>query len=109
MSYKLFIDDDTVHRGPPEDGAFWRWATNSAQAIDMITTHGVPYFISFDHDLGGDDTSMVFLNWFVEHIMNTQTPMPQGFDFYVHSQNPIGAADLNGLMGNFIKHCWRDF
>lgn len=106
MQYKLFIDDDTEHRGPLADGALWRWATTSAQAIDMIREHGTPQFISFDHDLGGSDTSMVFLNWFVEHIMNTGEPMPEGFDYYVHSQNPIGAAHIRGLMDNFIKHHW---
>lgn len=58
MTYKLFIDDERY----PVDPCQWMVKRSSHEAIFVIKDYGVPSFISFDHDLGGDDTSMTFLS-----------------------------------------------
>lgn len=81
--YKLYLDDI---RNPISDD--WIICRSSSEALDYITNHGQPTFISFDHDLGGDDTSMVFLK-----ALSTMVDEPT-FDYIVHSANPIGAQNI---------------
>jgi hypothetical protein len=50
MSYKMFIDDE---RFPVSDD--WVIVRSSQEAIDTVLAKGFPSYISFDHDLGGDD------------------------------------------------------
>jgi hypothetical protein len=81
MSYKFFIDDE---RFP--------------------VTHGFPSFISFDHDLGGEDTSIVFINWLTDQLIDGYLAIPSDFDYYVHSQNPIGVDNIKSKMDQLIRH-----
>lgn len=99
MTYKLFIDDE---RFPP-DGE-WVIARSSAEAIAIINAAGMPSFISFDHDLGGDDTARRFIVWLTDQIVDEHLTLPPGFSFYVHSQNPIGAEWIRGTMDGLIYH-----
>ena len=48
---KLWIDDIRV---PPDE--CWHWAKSSKEALDVLGCDVCE--ISFDHDLGGDDTAM---------------------------------------------------
>ena len=99
MSYNLFIDDE---RMPPEDGQAWVVVRSSKEAKDVIVANGVPKFISFDHDLGGDDTAMRFVYFLIDsYCMGFIDTFP--IEYYVHSQNPIGAANIRGLMNSFIR------
>jgi len=59
MTYRMFLDDE---RDPPEDGQDWLVFRSSSHAIGFMMIHGLPDFISFDHDLGGLDTAMVVVN-----------------------------------------------
>lgn len=99
MTYKLFIDDE---RHPPiKDEEDWTIARSSEQAKQCVERFGVPAFISFDHDLGGDDTSMVFIHWLIEYCIINNYEFPT--EFYVHSQNPVGSQNIHGLMASAIK------
>ncbi len=98
---KLFIDDE---RFPPDDGESWQIVRSSSEAIDYVSTRGVPSFISFDHDLGGNDTSVVFIKWLVDYLIDTDTHLPSDFTYYVHSQNSVGRDNVEGYMTNIIKH-----
>lgn len=104
---KLFIDDE---RFPPDDGADWHIVRSSKEAIDYVSENGFPDFISFDHDLGGQDTSMVFLHAVSDSILEFDS-MP--FAYYVHSQNPIGVANIHGLLNSLAKFqrnkCCKDW
>jgi hypothetical protein len=97
MIWKLFIDDERV---PVDDG--WVIARTSADAIAEITGRGWPSYISFDHDLGGDDTAMAVVNWMLEQVLDGtyQGTIPE---FYVHSQNPIGRDKLRARMSDLVK------
>jgi len=97
---KLFIDDE---RFPPAPESDWTIARTSHEAMIQCSTMGMPDFISFDHDIGVDDTSMVFIHWLAEKLGDGKLTFPEGFDFYVHSQNPVGAENIRCYMNNLIK------
>ena len=98
MTYKLFIDD---LRDPI--GNDWVIARSSAEARRVVFSRGFPYFISFDHDLGGDDTAIPFVRWMIDHSLdNPDIIFPA--DFYVHSANPVGAENIRGLMNSYIAY-----
>ena len=67
-------------------------------------------YISFDHDLGDEDdgeTGYDYAKRLVEMDMDTDFPkykFPDDFSFYVHSQNPIGKANIEGLLNGYLKH-----
>lgn len=103
MTYKLFIDDE---RHPPDvwyDGRC-EIARSSLHAKLYIEWYGMPSFISFDHDLGGEDTSMIFLSWLEDELIEGRLAFPEDFDYYVHSQNPIGKQNIIGKMEALLKH-----
>jgi hypothetical protein len=105
MSYRLFLDDE---RFPPDDGNQWVIVRTSGEAIDLLHQRGVPNYISFDHDLGGDDTAIPYVNALFDYVMDNRVVMPSGFDYYVHSQNVEGAKNIRGKMVGFINNVWAD-
>jgi len=66
-----------------------------------VKRFGLPTFISFDHDLGGEDTSIVFVHWLINFCMDSNLSFPT--EYYVHSQNPVGVQNIKGLMDSAIK------
>lgn len=99
MSYKLFIDDE---RDPVTND--WVIIRSSAEAIEYVRQHGMPQEISFDHDLGGDDTSRVFIKWLVDAFCEYTVSFPEDFTFSVHSQNPIGAEWITSTINSLLRH-----
>ena len=93
QNWKLFLDDE---RFPVTDD--WVLARSSQEAIWQVTSWGLPVEIAFDHDLGGDDTSIKFIHWMIEHVLDGDLIIPEGFKYSVHSQNPIGAANIKSKM-----------
>lgn len=102
-AWGLFIDDvrdleyiDTSHTSE------WHVARNSNDAIRLVSKYGLPTFISFDHDLGGADTSMRFLRW-LEHDTGwlDKCPPPR---YRVHSSNPVGSQNIISFMESWAKH-----
>jgi hypothetical protein len=91
---RLYIDDI---RNPSEDYIVLR---STEEAICFIKANGWPEFISFDHDLGGDDTTMVFLKRLVNEIWDGRTMPP---DYTVHSANPIGSKNIVSFMESWKK------
>ncbi len=101
---KLFIDDE---REPPDDGGNWVVVRSSIEAIDWISANGIPSFISFDHDLGGLDTAMRVVRWMTNMVLDEELHFPPDFKYYIHSQNPIGAANIRGLLDGFLREIER--
>lgn len=90
MSIKLWIDD---LRTPPNDT--WIWAKTSQEALDIINEHKNDIeAVSFDHDLGRDDTSrrvalhMAEFECFPEKC-------------WVHSMNPVGAKYIKDTINHY--------
>lgn len=97
MSYKMFIDDERFPIGPD-----WVICRDTQDVVDSVVELGFPNYISFDHDLGdceetGYDLAKEFIDWDLDHGI-----IPPDFDFYVHSQNPIGKENIETLLANYL-------
>ena len=95
---KLYIDDI---RNPK--GKFDKITRSSEETIEYLTRNGCPEFISFDHDLGGDDTSMIIVKWLCEMDMDMSGEfIPDNFTWNIHSANPVGADNLDGYLTSYM-------
>jgi hypothetical protein len=103
--WKLYLDDIRT----PKDSAYII-ARTVEEAQQLIETYGVPEHISFDHDLGLDDmdnllpTGYDMAKWLVEKDMDGFLQIPGNFAFSVHSQNPVGAENIQGLLNGYLRH-----
>lgn len=100
--YYLFLDDlreldylsNLINPLNVED---WIVCRNSSEALVCVRENGIPDFISFDHDLGGEDTAMVFVKAWVE-VIGKKFPA-----FYIHSSNPIGKENLKSFIFSYNR------
>lgn len=98
MDIKLWIDD---RRSPPDET--WDWVTSSDAAIAfmklMIDEIGTDWMrfeaISFDHDLGGADTTRPVIIWMIENRVRFRR-------YTVHSANPVGKEWLTGMIERYL-------
>ncbi|MEM5316526.1 cyclic-phosphate processing receiver domain-containing protein [Paraburkholderia sp. JHI869] len=98
MPYRLFIDDLREPTSPD-----WIVARDSASAIKLLETQGCPVEISFDHDLGGDDTAMPVAKRMIQLDLDARgTYIPPDFHFIVHSANPIGRENIHELLARYL-------
>lgn len=100
MSFKLFLDDqwdepEMFFRHPPEG---FIPARSSSEAIELTQKHGVPEFISFDHDLADGDDAMVYIRWLSDNYYDMQIP-----NYKVHSANPVGKANIIAKMESWRR------
>lgn len=80
---KLWIDDV---RAPPDSS--WTWAKDSTDALALLQANlDSMEAISFDHDLGGEDTSRAVAAFLEEHAFY-KGKLPIGTR--IHSANPVG-------------------
>lgn len=94
-NWKLFLDD---LRNPPDNS--YIIARNSDEAIKLIEKNGFPIFISFDHDLGGDDSAMNFLKQMYNMWDENKDVIP---DYIVHSANPVGKLNIISFIESWKK------
>lgn len=102
MKYFLFIDD--IRNPNFESDIEIKIARNSDEAISILKEFGIPYSISFDHDLGGDDTSIIYINALTDYIIDNNIKFSKEFKYYVHSQNPVGAQNIISKMDSLLKY-----
>lgn len=97
--YRLYIDDIRV---PQSDG--WVIARTSEEAMATIKHRGCPMAISFDHDLGGDDTTIPVVKQLIEFDLDVDGKfIPDYFEFNVHSANPVGRENIIGLLDGYLR------
>jgi len=120
---KLYLYLDDV-RTPKADN--WEVVRNYDEFVAHIKLKGLGAYevISLDHDLGegamveyytnvkpnyeldynriAEKTGMDCARWLVAESMNTKIPLPA---IYVHSANPIGAANIMGYINNYFRNC----
>ena len=100
MEKHVYLDD---LRNPPA-GQEWVVIRSSADAIEFVKNNGMPAYWSFDHDLGGDDTTMVFLKWLIEYdIDNSGMIIPADFSYNIHSANPVGVKNIDGILQSYLS------
>jgi hypothetical protein len=95
---KIWLDD----KRPAPDKS-WTLATNYHEAYMLFTLHGWPSEVSFDHDLGMADerTGYDFAMFLVDRDLDSGL-MPADFKYNVHSANPVGKANIEGLMKSYF-------
>lgn len=118
--YKIYLDDV---RTPIHES--WVTVRDFYEFVDKIEELGLENIevISLDHDLGPEAMKEYFKNvatnyelhyeninektgldcakWLVAESMVSKIPLPQ---IFVHSANPIGAANIIGYINNFLKN-----
>lgn len=93
---KLYLDDlRTIPDG------FYGVRTYE-NAIRFVGYCGIPNYISFDHDLGEEKTGYDFAKWLVEQDLCGSNKFPDDFEFNVHSANPVGVKNIEGLFKSYF-------
>lgn len=91
---KLYLDD--VRPTPPD----YERVYDYDGFVGFITANGIPDFISFDHDLGpgktGHDCAKFLVEYCLDNTINT-------ISYTVHSQNPVGKENIEGLLNNYNR------
>ena len=98
MSYRLWLDDVRPLPSVEED---WRLAVSLWEFKRLIELFGLPYYISFDHDLGEGGTGMECARWLVDKGYTIP-------EYDVHSANPVGTENIWGLLENYKQFCLRE-
>ena len=97
----MYLDDI---RNPKTTDMDWVILRSSDEAIAYVKENGMPSFASFDHDLSGDDTTMIFLKWLIEYDLdNDGKIIPVDFSWNTHSSNPPGVKNIDGLLTSYMK------
>jgi hypothetical protein len=101
---KFYLDD---YRDPDETyhdtkNVDWVVVRSYADAVDWVRANGIPEFISFDHDLGTDESGDTFAKFLIDSHLDGTHKFPVNFDFKVHSANPVGAANIEKRIVNFL-------
>jgi hypothetical protein len=102
--WKLFLEDER-HPVKTQDKSIVV-CRSSQHAINECVLRGcLPDEIMFDHDLGGQDTSINFIRWMIDALLGdfgNSYFLPEDFSYSVHSQNPVGAKNIKSLMDGII-------
>lgn len=98
-SYNIFLDDERFPSA--KDEKEYIIVRNYDEFVDLINKYGLPKYISFDRDLGENETGYDCAKFLVEYCLdNNKKPI---FEFYVHSQNPVGKENIKRLLNNFKR------
>jgi hypothetical protein len=129
MKKALYLDDIRTPIETLEGYHPWSIVRNYEEFVKHIEVNGIPDLISFDHDLADEHmadywdkqargvknisyekfkekTGVDCLNWLIEHVLDRKEVSP--FIVWVHSHNPMGAANILVKAANFMKHMdWK--
>lgn len=104
MSYSMYIDD---LRTPQKK--YDIVVRSYEEAIKYVLNHGMPSYISFDHDLGLSCDGIVakngydFARWLIESSLDGKLKFPVDFSFWVHSANPVGKRNIESILNNYLN------
>lgn len=99
ISYNIFLDDERFPSN--SDLRDYKIVRNYKDFCELISTLGLPDFISFDHDLGEGKTGHDCTKYLIEYCLDNK--LKPNFEFYVHSQNPVGKQNIYNLINDFQK------
>lgn len=107
-TYKLFLDDirtvDMVYKNwSDKDFIIVR---NFEDFKKTIMQKGLPEYISFDNDLGEDESGQVLPDGYhaAKWLVYESGLDLSKLNFYVHSANPVASKQIQGLLDNYIRH-----
>ena len=112
---RLRVDDSAMYSRES-----WIIVRNYEDFVDYITHNGLPYLISFDHDLADEHydqslyltdydslsksfkekTGMDCAKWLVDYCLDNVEKLPK---CVVHSMNPVGTQNISSYLKDFEK------
>lgn len=99
MKTYLYLDDE---RHPQTDRP-WQVVRSYDEAVAYITKHGIPNYISFDHDIASEpNTGYTFAKWLVDQDLDGIHRFPKDFAFNVHSANPVGHRNIDAYLTQYL-------
>lgn len=105
---KLFLDDlrtiDMVYH--PSTEPEFDIVRSYTQFIEYIETKGLPTMISFDNDLGLDESGYIAPDGYAaaKWLVYESGIDLRDLEFKVHSANPVAAEQIRGLLNNYIQY-----
>jgi hypothetical protein len=100
MLRRMYLDDERL----PKTLHDWIVVRSVAEARKLIRQNGMPDYISFDHDLGADcENGFDLAKWIVGMDLDGEIRLPAGFDYNIHSANPVGTANIRGLLDPYLR------
>lgn len=102
-SWHLFLDDERSPESVDWSGKTVEIARSSGEAIALLDSKGLPGFISFDHDLGGDDTGMKVMWHLIYGDMDGKWDISDIQQVQLHTANVVGRKNLEGLWVSYCK------
>ena len=108
---KLFLDDirsvDMVYDKSMEKE--FDIVRTFHEFVEYIRRNGLPEFISFDNDLGLNESGEVAPDGYAaaKWLVYESGLDIRNLKFKVHSANPIAAEQIRGLLNNYINHLNR--
>lgn len=78
---------------------------NYADFVQYIEKNGLPDFISFDNDLGLNETGEVAPDGYAaaKWLVYESGIDLRNLKFKVHSANPVASTQIDGLLKNYIR------
>ena len=103
MNWNLFLDDERIPSDT--DKRNYIVCRTVKEAIEVTETQGCPAFVRFDHDLGNDETGMDYARFICSRDMDRGFEfIPKDFSFEVHSQNPVGKANIERYLQAYLRY-----
>ena len=125
--YKLYLDDvrNPTNTFPTTLNSEWVIARSYREFVQVIEKKGLPFMISFDHDLADEhyrpsmyDTDKHYTKyytdgtftektgyhaaqWLVAYCLDKNIDLPK---WNVHSMNPVGKDNIIALLTSYEKH-----
>jgi len=111
----MYLDDIRVpiQTYKTSQNSDWVIVRSYDEFVNCITENGLPFMISFDHDLSIDHyipeidpttytekTGYDCAKWLINYCMDNKQSLPS---FMVHSMNPVGAHNIRSLLNKFSE------
>ncbi|OEY72836.1 cyclic-phosphate processing receiver domain-containing protein [Salegentibacter salarius] len=104
---KLFLDDIRIPKMVYDtiEAKDFIVVRNYADFVKYIKQNGLPDFISFDNDLGLDESGEIAPDGYVaaKWLVYESGLDLRELQFKVHSANPVAAEQIRGLLNNYIQ------
>lgn len=108
MSYNLYLDDirepnQSYYKSNDDryNNLNWVIVRTYSEFVETITLKGIPNIISFDHDLGEDETTGYdCAKFLVEYCNENGLPLSE---YLIHSANPVGSDNIRFILENYKK------
>jgi hypothetical protein len=99
---KLFLDDLRSVSDIYQDDD-WIIARSFDEAVEYVSSHGIPNEISFDNDLGSEKEGYDFAKWLVDQCLDGTLKFPENFKWWVHSANCLAWNNIDSYLKNYLK------